>query len=144
MNTSRVTTPDLIAALEDCGYRLTGPRHDVINLLSQKQEGFSTQEVCDTLPGVGRATVYRTIKLLLEAGAICKVALPDGAPRYSLARAGHHHHTVCTKCGTVGDFRGSTVERLLRVISADIPGEIVGHRVEFYITCQECLANPDR
>jgi len=144
MNTSRVTTPDLIAALEDCGYRLTGPRHDVINLLSQKQEGFSTQEVCDILPGVGRATVYRTIKLLLEAGAICKVALPDGAPRYTLARAGHHHHTVCVKCGTVGDFRGSTVERLLRVISADIPGEIVGHRVEFYITCQECLANPDR
>ena len=143
MTVTSVTRPDLLAALEDLGYRLTGPRHDVINLLSQKQDGFSTQEVCDALPGVGRATVYRTIKVLLEAGALCKVALPDGAPKYTLASFGHHHHTVCIKCGTVGDFRGPTIERLLRTIEANIPGEIVGHRIELYLTCQECLAKPE-
>ena len=134
------TKPDLLAVLEDRGYRSTGPRRDVVQLLEQKGEGFSAEEISDELPGVGRATVYRTIKLLLDAGVICKLALPDGAPKYSLARVEHHHHTVCVRCGTVGEFRAVTIERLLRVLGDDISGQIVGHRLEFYITCQECLA----
>ena len=134
------TKPDLLAVLEDRGYRSTGPRRHVVQLLEQKVEGFSAEEISDELPGVGRATVYRTIKLLLDAGVICKLALPDGAPKYSLARVEHHHHTVCVRCGTVGEFRAVTIERLLRVLGDDISGQIVGHRLEFYITCQECLA----
>ena len=90
---------------------------------------------------MGRATVYRTIKLLVEAGVVCKLALQDGAPKYSLARVEHHHHTICVGCGTVGEFRAVTIERLLRAIGDDISGEIVGHRIEFYITCQDCLTN---
>ena len=132
--------PDLLATLEDRGYRVTRPRREVINLLAQKQEGFTAEEVCSELPGVGRATVYRSIKLLLDAGVICKLVLPDGGSKYSLARGEHHHHIVCVMCGTVGEFRDSTVERVLRTIGADIPGKIVGHRMEFYITCQDCLA----
>jgi Fe2+ or Zn2+ uptake regulation protein len=132
--------PDLLAILEDRGYRVTRPRREVLTLLSQKQEGFSAEEVCGELPDVGRATVYRAIRLMLEAGVVCKLALPDGGSKYSLARGEHHHHTVCVKCGTVGEFRDSTVERVLRAVGADIPGEIVGHRMEFYINCQGCLA----
>ena len=131
--------PDLLAALEDLGYRLTGPRRSIISLLDQKEEGFSAEEVCSELPKVGRATVYRTIKLLVESGVVCKLALPDGLSKYSLARVEHHHHTVCVKCGKVGEFRASTIERLIRTIGADISGEIVGHNIEFHIVCQDCL-----
>lgn len=144
MSTLSATKPDLLATLEDNGHRLTVARRSVIDLLGQKREGFSAQELCEELPQVGRATVYRTIKLLLKASVVCKLALADGAPKYSLARVGHHHHTVCMKCGTVGDFRASTVERILRTISGDIPGELVGHRMELYIICQDCLAGPAR
>ena len=140
MTLSVRASPDLLATLEDRGYRVTRPRREVIGLLGKKQEGFSAEEVCSELPGVGRATVYRSIKLLLEAGVICKLVLPTGGSKYSLARGEHHHHTVCVTCGTVGEFRDSTVERVLRTIGADIPGKIVGHRMEFYITCQDCLA----
>ena len=98
--TARATKPDLLAVLEDEGYRATSPRRAVISILDQKQEGFGAEEICNELPGVGRATVYRTIKLLLEARVICKVARPDGAAKYSLARVEHHHHTVCIKCGS--------------------------------------------
>ena len=142
MTTTPTTQPDLLAILEDRGYRATGSRRDVVNLLAKKLVGFSAEEISSELPGVGRATVYRTIRLLLEAGVICKLALLDGAPKYSLARVEHHHHTVCVKCGTVGEFRAVTIERLLRAIGDDISGEIEGHRIEFYITCQECLATP--
>lgn len=132
--------PDLLAALEDQGYRLTPARRDVIKLLDKKQEGFSAEEISNELPRVGRATVYRTIKLLLQAGVLCKLSLPDGAPKYAIARVEHHHHTLCVRCGTVGEFRDSTIERMLRAMRKDIPGQIVGHRVEFFIICQECLA----
>lgn len=140
MTTAQNTQLDLMAVLEDRGYRSTGARRDVVNLLAKKVEGFSAEEISGELPGVGRATVYRTIRLLLEADVICKLALPDGAPKYSLARVEHHHHTVCVRCGTVGEFRAVTIERLLRAIGGDISGEIVGHRIEFYITCDECRA----
>jgi len=135
--------PDLLAVLEDRGYRVTEPRRSVVELLDRKEEGFSAEEICGELPYVGRATVYRTIKLLLEAGVICKLALPNGAPKYSLARIEHHHHTVCVTCGTVSEFRDATIERFLRTIGSDISGEIVGHRMEFYIICQQCAANPE-
>jgi Fe2+ or Zn2+ uptake regulation protein len=140
MTQARRTRPDLQAVLEDRNLRMTGPRRNIIALLDRKEEGFSAEEVCSELPAVGRATVYRTIKLLLEAALICKLALPDGAPRYSLARVEHHHHTFCVRCGTVGEFRDATVERLLRAVGSNISDQIVGHRMEFYIICRECLA----
>ncbi|MBI2856147.1 MAG: transcriptional repressor [Chloroflexi bacterium] len=143
MTTSRLREPDLLATLEDRGLRLTRPRREVAELLSKKQEGFSAEEVYNDLSDVGRATVYRTIKLLLEAGVLCKLALPDGGSKYSISRAEHHHHTVCVDCGTVGEFRDSTVERVLRTVGADIPGKILGHRMEFYITCRDCLGKSD-
>ena len=131
--------PDLMAVLEDRGYRATESRRTIISILDRKEEGFSAEQICQELSNVGRATVYRTIKLLLEAGVICKLSLPEGRPKYSLARFEHHHHTLCVKCGIVDEFRDVTVERLLRSIGGDISGEIVGHRMEFYIICKECL-----
>ena len=139
MNAVLTSRPDLMAVLEDQGYRSTVPRRAIIELLERKGEGFTVEEISEELPSVGRATVYRTIKLLLEAGVVCKLALMNGGPKYSLSRIEHHHHTVCIKCGNVGEFRAATVERLLRAIAGDIPGEIVGHRIEFYVTCDQCL-----
>ena len=138
MNDTQVSRPNLMAVLEDRGYRSTAPRQAIVQLLELKQAGFTAEEITEELPSVGRATVYRTIKLLLEEGVICKLALMDGAPKYSLSRNEHHHHTVCVKCGMVGEFRAATVERLLRAVGGDIAGEVIGHRVEFYINCNEC------
>ena len=130
--------PDLLAVLEDGGYRITGPRRSVIDALELKNEGFTAEELCRELPGVGRATVYRTISLLQRAGVICKLAMPDGASKYSMARIDHHHHTVCVNCGTVGEFKHATIERVLRAIGHEISGEIVGHRLEVFTICGEC------
>jgi Fur family ferric uptake transcriptional regulator len=103
--------------------------------------GFTAESLCQANSGVGRATVYRTLKLLLDAGVICRLPMPDGAPRYQRALAEHHHHTVCTRCGTVGEFRDSTVERLVRSVGKELGGQIVGHRMEFYVVCSSCLGH---
>jgi Fe2+ or Zn2+ uptake regulation protein len=134
------TRPDLTATLEDMGCRMTQPRRRVVALLERKRNAFSAGELLAELPSVGRATVYRTIKLLLKAGAVCKSALPDGSPRYTVDQAHHHHHAVCVRCGRVEEFRHSSVERLLRAMRGEISGVVVGHRLELYINCNVCLA----
>ena len=126
---------NLMAAIVDRGYRSTVPRRMIANLLEQKGEGLTAQTLCKELPSVGRATVFRTLKLFLEAGMLCKLDTIGGAPIYSLCRGGHHHHSVCVKCGAVGEFRMATAERMLRAISSDIPGQVVGHRIELYVDC---------
>jgi Fur family ferric uptake transcriptional regulator len=131
--------PDLMSVIEDMGYRITQPRRDVVKLLETKPDGFGAEEINAALPDVGRATVYRTIRLLLDIGVICKLVMRDGSTKYSLARVEHHHHLVCVRCGTVEEFLDSTIERLVRAIGAEVSGEILGHRIEFDIICKTCL-----
>lgn len=137
----QTSSPSLTAALEDRGYRITPSRRAVVDLLEQKHEGFTAEALSEELPSVSRATVYRTIKVLLEAGAVCKLAAIDGSIVYSVSRTGrHHHHYVCVKCGAVEEFRAAAVERMLRSIAADLPGQVVDHRIELYVACDPCPA----
>ena len=138
MATVLTSRPDIMAVLEDRGYRSTVPRRAIIREIEEMHEGFTAEDIVRRLPNVGRATVFRTMKLFLETGIICRLNLLDGAPRYMLSRVEHHHHTVCVNCGKVGEFRAATVERLMRLIGDDLSGEIVGHRIELYVVCDKC------
>ena len=134
--------PNLMTVLQGRGIRATFPRKAIAHLLEQKQGAFTIESLSEELPSVGRATVYRTVKLLLEEGAVCKLAMLDGSHVYSVSRAGpHHHHYVCVKCGEVAEFRAVAIERLLRSIGADVPGRVVDHRIELYVACDYCPAN---
>ncbi len=133
------TGSEILSILESKGYRNTVPRRAIIELLKRKREGFSAEEISNELPGVGRATVFRTVKLLLDAGVICRLNMLDGAPRYSLSSVEHHHHAICVMCENVNEFQAGNVEKLLRDLSDQIPGKIVGHRFELYVNCETCV-----
>ncbi|MBN4064546.1 transcriptional repressor [Dehalococcoides mccartyi] len=140
--TSRTEIPtdsNLITALEDRGLRKTSARFAVTSRIESVPDAFTAEQLCRDLPDVGRATVYRTIRHLVDAGALCKLSILDGAPMYSIAQIEHHHHTICSDCGAVGEFRHSTVERVMRSLEKEIDGEIIGHRMEIFITCNRCL-----
>ena len=128
----------ILAALENQGYRSTLPRQVIIENLENHTDGFTADDLVRDLPHIGRATIFRTLKLLLETGIICKLSLMTGEPRYSLAHAEHHHHTVCVTCGAIGEFHTGTVERILRLMGGEVGGAIVGHRIELYINCVDC------
>jgi Fur family ferric uptake transcriptional regulator len=139
MSSIRTLQNDAIVALEDAGLRITGQRRQVVAAIERKDGGFSAEDIAGELEGVGRATVYRTLKLLVNSDVICKLALPDGTPMYSPSRLEHHHHSVCTSCGAVEEFRDTTVERVLRSLNREIDGEIIGHRMEVFIRCKVCI-----
>lgn len=132
---------DLIQTIEGHGYRLTAPRMKVLASISSTGRNFTAEEVCSDVPGVGRATVYRTLKLLTDNGLLCKLTLQDGSPRYSFSMAGHHHHLVCVGCGFVQEFRQSVIEQLLSQLEASKAGTILGHRIEVYVLCPACQVN---
>ena len=87
---------------------------------------------------MGRATIFRTLKLLVETGIVCRLSLLDGAPRYSLSPMEDHHHTVCVRCRRVGKFRASEFERLMKGIDRDIVGDIASRCIEILVTCDQC------
>src|SRR3972149_10860531 len=87
----------LLQRLEDQGHRLTPPRLAVVAAVLNRHGHFSVDDILGKVPGVGRATVFRTMKLLAETGAVCRVLLNDGSLHYRVRRRrGHHHHVVCT------------------------------------------------
>jgi Fur family ferric uptake transcriptional regulator len=132
-------TEDLLAVIEDAGHRVTNARRSIVSLLTGKDDGFTAEQINQELIWVGRATVYRTLKLLMNEGVLCKLFSHTGSPTYAVSKFGHHHHTICVKCGGISEFRDSTVERLLKSIDQDIEGTIVGHRLELYIICSNCM-----
>lgn len=121
---------------------MTGQRTLLARYLESKEDAFSVEQIRAALPGVGRATIYRTLKILVDAGALCRTQMPDGSPRYKRDDPVHHHHVVCTSCGNVSEFRHPSVERMLHAMHDDIPGTMVGHRLEIFITCDGCLQTP--
>ena len=136
----RGVRPDLIAVLEDGGYRITAPR-------AQRHRGARPQgrgrvhggrRFAASCPPSGAPPSIAQSGCSRKRAVICKLAMPDGAPKYSLARIEHHHHTVCVQCGAVGEFRHATIERLLRAVGQEIPGQIVGHRLEVFTVCADC------
>jgi Fur family ferric uptake transcriptional regulator len=87
---------------------------------------------------VGRATVFRTLKLLQEVGTVCQVVLDDGTLQYRLTPGGHHHHIVCSRCGAVNDFASCDIQGLLSEIADRTGYAIDAHRLEVYGRCAAC------
>ena len=140
MSAADADAAGLMTVLGQRGCRATAPRRRIAESIGRTDGCFTAESISRELPGIGRATVYRTIKLLVDAGAVCKLSMPDGTPAYSVAEVRHHHHhAVCVECGAVDVFEDPALERLLESVGQGIAGDIVGHRMEFYVNCQSCV-----
>jgi Fur family ferric uptake transcriptional regulator len=86
-------------------------------------------------PGLGIATVYRTIKVLVEDSWLSPVPLPNEAPRYEVAGKPHHHHFSCKQCGKVYDISGCPGD--LKSI-APTGYQVESHDLVLYGVCGAC------
>jgi len=120
--------------------RDTRQRRAIRDVLEAARRPLSAQEVLDTArseaPGLGIATVYRTLNALVEEGAIHPVDLPGEAPRYEISGQGHHHHFQCRKCGGVYTARGCPGD--LRKLTPR-GFRLEGHEVILYGLCCDCV-----
>jgi Fur family ferric uptake transcriptional regulator len=129
---------DAATKLARVGHRITGPRLEVLGALRQFSGPFTVEELSAAAPGVGRATVFRTIKLLHEADVVCRMVLEDGAVRYEVSRGEHHHHLICSECGGITEFFDPAVDALIAENAASRGFELAGHSLELYGQCAAC------
>lgn len=130
--------------LQALGYRATPSRRAVISAILQQSNHFTVDDLLQRCRGAGRATVFRTVRLLTELGLVCRVLLEDGSLHYRVSQRGHHHHLVCTECGNVQDLDECAISDIVRDLSRSSGYEIEGHWLELYGRCRRCRAGvPD-
>ena len=79
------------------------------------------------------ATVYRTVKLFEEYGAIEKLDFKDGrASRYETTTEKHHDHLIDIDTGDVFEFSNEEIEEIQKIIAKKLGYELVDHRLELY------------
>lgn len=87
-------------------------------------------------PALGLATVYRTIKSLLQEHRIREVSLPGEPARYEVAHLGHHHHFKCTLCDRVFDIAECTTDWNALAPAGFI---VEAHDVTLFGRCSDCV-----
>ena len=95
------------------------------------------QKVRDRYPNIGYTTVYRTMKLLCEAGLASERHFDDGITRYEIAHE-HHDHLVCVRCGKIVEFECEMIESAQERIAEAHGFRILRHRHELYGHCPDC------
>jgi len=121
--------------------RVTKSRLRVINAITINGSAFTIDELNSQLKDVGRATVFRTAKMLLASNIICRVKAIGGQVSYKLNDnwSRHHHHLICADCDRVQDFDSPVLEQEIeRLFGNDI--HIVNHEVSIYFKCRSCDA----
>jgi Fur family ferric uptake transcriptional regulator len=129
----------IVQRLEEQRYRITPSRLAVVTAVLERSGHFSVDDILSQVPGVGRATVFRTMKLLSEMGMLCRVLLEDGSLRYRVSRRqDHHHHLVCVSCGSVQELDACIDPDVLNDLARSTGYEIEGHWLEFFGRCAAC------
>jgi Fur family ferric uptake transcriptional regulator len=139
-----VTAPtDYVSALDRAGYRLTEPRRALAALIAAQAGHFTAADlVAETRTrrlDVGRATVFRTLEVLEELGAIERLDLPTGEHAYVGCDPVHHHHIVCSCCGRTDEIDDAGLRPVVREVARQTGFRVDEHRLELFGLCPACL-----
>jgi len=122
--------------------RQTRQREVIETMLQQADRPLLPKELLNnaqqSLPQLGIATVFRTLKKMVDEGRAKVVCLPGDSPRYERSDLGHHHHFKCQKCECIFDINGCPghLEQLLPK-----GFQLTDHEMTLYGRCADCAAN---
>ena len=127
--------------MEERGLRSTGQRRLIIQCFFDSSGHVTIDELLERVrkedPGIGYATVYRTMKMLTAGGVAHEHKFSDGMTRYEMADDdAHHDHLICVECGRIQEFEEPLIEELQQRIAERFGFAIVDHKHELYGVCQ--------
>ncbi len=142
--------PDLQSELEafrgflkEKGYRITREREAIAEAVLQNHGHFDVDELffhLKSVAGVSKASIYRTIPILIESGLLVAVYLEDGHMHYErTSESDQHSHLRCIRCGRIFEFTVPELSVLEQSIAAEKGFKSEGHKFEIWGRCLNCL-----
>ena len=132
----------LAAYLEKNHLKQTRQREVILQTFLDSQRHVTSEDLYQSVrekhANIGYTTVYRTMKLLVEAGLATERHFDDGITRYEIEHE-HHDHLVCTRCGKIVEFECAMIEQAQNDIVARYGFRLLRHRHELYGHCPECI-----
>ena len=128
------------------GLRSTEQRRVVTEQFFASDGHLSIEDLLEMVrveePGIGYATVYRTLKLLKDCGLAFERHFGDGVSRYEVAwQDEHHDHLICIECQKIVEFEDEGIEQLQHKVAERHGFELVRHKLELYGVCSDCRAH---
>ena len=120
---------------------LTPQRTAILDHLLAADRHLSQEEIYAALRGrgIGKVTIFRTLKMLEECRLVESVTSPNGRPRFEVnAERPHHDHLICLECGGIMEVQWPEVEKIQDKTCKELDFEIVYHRHELFGRCKEC------
>jgi Fe2+ or Zn2+ uptake regulation protein len=128
--------------LSNSGYRLTGSRRMVVEIIANSERALTPLELYDLArrqqAGIGLVTVYRTLEKLEELELIQRVHQPQGCQAFIAAFTGHQHLILCSRCGRVQFFQGDDLHALLHDIGKETGYQVQDHWLQLFGLCASC------
>jgi Fur family ferric uptake transcriptional regulator len=128
--------------LEIRGEKLTEPRRILIRHIFDSHKHFDADELVADLREAGRrvsrSTVYRTLRLLVEAGLLRELRLTNRSAYEHDYGYPSHDHLHCTECNTIVEFRNEEIQKLREAISQEHGFRSSGHRFVISGVCPTC------
>jgi len=136
------------ASLQELQLPVTQQREAIAGVLFESTGHLSADDIAARLEErgehVGKATVYRTLNLLVDVGLATEHDFDEGFKRYE-ARIGasQHDHLICTSCGKVTEFHRDALDELQRDVAEEWGFQPLTRQVKIYGLCAECAAATD-
>ena len=133
------------ATLREKGVRLTEPRLLILDAALRMGGHFTAEELLERMHAqripASKATIYRTLSLLVEKGLLEPREFERGSLRYEAATSeeDHHDHMICTGCGTVHEFVEPEIERLQDIACRKFGFRMLGHSHRIFGLCARCV-----
>ncbi|MEM7349041.1 MAG: Fur family transcriptional regulator [Chloroflexota bacterium] len=131
----------LAEQLKRAGYKLTPARLAIAEVLESNDGHLSHTQILiegkKIYGKLSRATVYRTMDLLVELNLMRPLYLSDPTQRF-ISAEGCHHHLHCTTCDTIIEFDHCTADRLAQELADKYNFKIRHHLLEFQGSCGQC------
>jgi len=131
------------------GLRSTSQRDIIVTAFIEAGQHLSADELYSRVkkinPRIGYATVYRTLRLLSEAGFVEGRRFEDGFTRFEYRnKDAHHDHLICTGCGVVIEFENKRIEELQHDVAKKNRFKVQNHKLELYGLCSACCEKARR
>lgn len=130
--------------LKSRGVKLTQPRQRILDVVLGISEHFEAEQLLFALQQrgqrVAKATIYRTLPLLVDCGILKQVRFDVKQAHYELAFGEDtHDHMVCRRCGRIIEFGNDEVIKLRKRLARGHQFQAIAHRFQISGLCEECV-----